>query len=307
MSPGRDARLRFRIEAALARLCRSASRVLPRRAMLAVGAALGSGISRLARRRFGIALENLRRALPELSDRERRRIARGCFRTLGRNAIDIFYFHRYSAASVGGDVRLEGWEHLERAHARGKGVLLISGHFGHWELTALMVGYRGIRMGLLSRPLDNRALQQMLLDVRLASGNYLIPKADAMKGLMRALRAGDAIAFLIDQDAHEHGIAVPFFGRPASTTTTPARLALRTGAALVPVFTVRDSDGAHRIAFEPEIEIDAGAEPQAEIRRLTERMTERLERRIREHPDHWFWMHRRWKTERTKRAGGDAA
>lgn len=293
-------RLRFLVEAGIMRLARLLAAMLPSSAAHGIGSALGSLAYRLAGGRRKIALDNLARALPELDSARRRAIAEGSFRTVGRNAMDVFLFHRYGPDSVGKEVTLEGWDHLAEAHARGKGVIVLSAHFGHWELTALIQGHRGIPMGMLVRPLDNPWLEKQLGAVRLRSGNFLIPKADGVKGLMKSLKAGGAVAFLMDQDARAHGRMVPFFGRPASTTTTPARLALRMGAAIVPCYAHPRPEGGYRIVYLPEVVPERSGDLESDVMRLTERLNEILEDWIRERPDQWFWMHRRWKTRSTK-------
>ena len=293
-------RLRFAAESAILKLARLAARAAPRGWLHAAGRALGRLAYRLARPRRRITLDNLAKVWPERSPTERQRIARGCFEILGRNAFDLLAFQRYGPDSIGGSVRLEGWEHLQRAHARGRGVLVISGHYGHWELTALMQGYLGIPMRLLYRPLDNVALDRQLLQMRQLSGNGVLSKRDGVRGMLQALRAGEVVAFVLDQDAGSDGVMLPFFGHAASTTTTPARLALRLGAAVVPTFCVAEPGGRYRIVYEPELTLEPGPDREEDILEMTRRLNRVLERWIEQHPEQWFWMHRRWKTQRTR-------
>ncbi len=290
-------RLRFWIEIALFRTLLAAGRLLPRRWLLALGTFAGDVGYLLDRRHRRIALDNLAIAFGDgLDPVEARRILRGCWRHFGRISLDAVAFHRFDRSSVGGLVSYEGLEHLERAWRRGRGVLVFSGHFGHWELTALMQGHLGMPMGLITRPLDNPRLEGLLRDLRCQSGNQVIHKRSAVRRALGILRSAGAVAIVIDQDARDEGVFVPFFGRPASTTPTLALLALRTGAAVVPTFSVPLPDGSYRIVYEPAVEVEPGGDRQTDVVRLTARCTEIVERWVRRYPELWLWMHRRWKT-----------
>jgi len=289
--------LRFWFEAAAFRLLLALSRWLPRRVLLAFGSWLGSIGFRLDARHRAVTLENLAAAYGgSVEDREIRDLARNTWRILGRNLIDALSFSRFGPESVGNAVHYEGLSHIRDAYARGKGVLLFSAHFGHWELTAMMQGYLNLPLTLITRPLDNPALERMLADLRGSSGNRIVHKRNAVREILKALREGSGVAIVIDQDARDGGLFVPFFGRLASTTPTLARMALRTGAAIVPTFCVPQSDGTYRITYEPEIEVRPGDDIEAEAYRLTEVCTAVIEKWVRAYPEHWFWVHRRWKT-----------
>jgi KDO2-lipid IV(A) lauroyltransferase len=175
--------------------------------------------------------------------------------------------------------------------------VLFSAHFGHWELTALMQGFLDLPLALVTRPLDNRALERMLAELRGRSGNRVIHKRNAIRESLRELRAGRGVAIVLDQDARAEGVFVPFFGRPASTTPTAALLALRTGASLVPTYSVPRPDGSYLIVYEPAVEVTATGDREADVRRITARCTAILEGWVRRWPELWLWMHRRWKTQ----------
>ena len=250
-------RVRYLVEATLFHMLIVAARVVPRRALLTVGGWLGEIAFHADRRHRRVTLDNLRLAYAgELSLRQQWRLARRCWHQFGRVVLDALSFPRFGLDAIGSVVRYEGLEHIRGAYARGKGVLLFSGHFGNWELTALMQGYLRLPLHLVVRPLDNPALERELARLRCSSGNWIIHKRRAVREMVKALRAGDGVAIVIDQDAHDGGLFVPFFGRPASTTPTLARLALRTGAVVVPTFCVPEAGGSYRVIYEPPVTID---------------------------------------------------
>ncbi len=268
---------------------------VPRSAMLALGSAIGTLGYHLDRERRRVALDNLARAYGStLSDREARRIALGCFRHFARITLDTVACSRLSPETLRSLVDYEGLDHLRNAYAQDRGVLLFSGHFGHWELTALLQGWLGLPLTLITRPLDNPLLEARLARERSRSGNRVVHRRNAVREMLRAIRDRGGVAILIDQDARREGIFVPFFGQPASTIPTLALLALRTGALVVPTFSVPEGR-RYRIVYEPPVPIEATTDLDADVARLTAQFTSIIERWIREHPDVWLWLHRRWK------------
>ena len=175
-------------------------------------------------------------------------------------------------------------------------MLLFSGHFGHWELVALMQGFLGMPLALVTRRLDNPLLERRLARLRTLSGNEVIHRQGAVREMLKALKRNLGIAIVIDQDAKRSGIFVPFFGRQAATTPTLAAVALKTGAPIVPVFSVPRPDGSYDVIYEPEVEVVSTGDREADVHRLTAHCTAIIERWVRRHPEIWLWMHRRWKT-----------
>lgn len=299
-------RIRFAAEAALFRVLLVLARVLPRRALLSLGARCGDLGYALDRRHRRIALDNLQRALPGIDPPRARRLVRECWRHFGRISLDTLGFHRFDLSAIGRTVHYEGLEHLRAAWERGKGVVVLSGHFGHWELIAMMQGHLGMPMGLIARRLDNPRLERLLARMRGLSGNHVIHKREAIRRSLRVLRDGGAVAIVIDQDARDDGVFVPFFGRLASTTPAAALLALRSGAAIVPAFSLLQDDGSYRIVYEPQIAVVSRGERNADVVRLTAELTAIVERWVRRHPEMWLWMHRRWKTPPPDPGASDA-
>jgi KDO2-lipid IV(A) lauroyltransferase len=199
-------------------------------------------------------------------------------------------------------VHYRGLEHIRAAYARGRGVLLFSGHYGHWELIALMQGHLGLPLALVARPLDNPRLERLLFALRTGSGNRVIHKRRAVREMLRTLHDGSGVAIVLDQDARGDGVFVPFFGRLASTTPTLALLALRSGAAVVPTYSLPRPDRSWDVVYEPALPIRPSGDTPADVLRITAACTARIESWIRERPELWLWMHRRWKTRPAEQA-----
>jgi len=273
--------------------------LLPRRWLLAVGAGFGAFAGRVLPRRTAIVRENLTGAYGDsLPDSERERVMRACWRHFGRITFDALAFPQLDQASLDATIRVEGLEHAREALAHGKGMLVFSAHYGHWEAGAYAMGLLGVPFAVIARPLDNPTLDLKLIELRKGSGNAVIPKRRAVRETIRALARGSGVAILIDQDAGaEGGVFVPFFGRPAATTPTLALLALRTEAPIVPVFADVDPDGTIRVHIEPAVPTEATGDRDADVVRVTAACTAIVERWVRKHPEQWLWMHRRWKTK----------
>ena len=290
-------RVRHWIEASVAGAFFGIARWTPRRVLLSLGSVVGRLGYYMDRRHRRIALENLHLAYgDQLDERDARQIVLACWTHFGRIVFDSLSFPRLSASSLGSIVHYDGLNHIREAYARGKGVLLFSGHFGHWELVALMQGYLDLPLALVIRPLDNPILEARLVRIRRQSGNVIIYHRGAVREMVKALRRGRGVAIVIDQDARNHGVFVPFFGRLASTTPSLASLALKTGASVVPVFSVPGKDGSYRVIYEPPVEVKETGNPDGDALQITAECTAIIERWVRRHPELWLWMHRRWKT-----------
>jgi KDO2-lipid IV(A) lauroyltransferase len=191
-------------------------------------------------------------------------------------------------------VEFEGEERVRKAYAQGKGVLFVTGHFGFWELQAMVHALQLQPMAVLARALDNPALNTLLERVRTRTGNTVIYRRGTIRRVMRTLQAGQGVGILIDQHIQSRdAIHVDFFNRPAATTTVVAALALRTGAPVVPLFALPLGRGRYRMVYEPSVEPPQPG-PDA-VREFTQRCTDVLEMYVRRHPHLWLWMHRRWR------------
>jgi KDO2-lipid IV(A) lauroyltransferase len=290
--------MRFAVETAAAASLLALARSLPERALAGLGRAMGSLAFRLDRKHTRVAEENLKIAFGDtLTDDDRRRIVRDCWRHYGRITADGAAFPRRRREEIGTRIRYENLEAVKTAYAEGRGVLVISGHFGHWELVAYMQGFLGLPMLMITKPMENPRLERALAGVRQGSGNEVVAKENAMRSVVKALARGIGVAVMIDQDARRAGIFVPFFGRPSSTIPTVGMMHLRTGAAVVAVCAYPEADGGWRIVYERLTFPGLTGDRDADVRRITADTTAWLEQKIRERPELWMWMHRRWKTK----------
>ena len=288
--------MKHRLEYAVVRALLGIVRVVPDAVVRAWGTMLGLSFYTIDRAHRRIAERNLAAAFPTRSLAERRAIARAAFRHFGRLLFELLKFSTLSPPSMLARVEFDGEERARSAYAQGKGVLFVTGHFGFWELHAIVHAIQIAPIGLLARALDNPQLNQLLEDIRQSTGNTVIYRQGTIRRVMRALQSGQGVAVLIDQHiVSRDAIYVDFFDRPAATTSAVAALALRTGAPVVPVFALPIGGGRIRVIYEHPV---APPDPNADhaIRDFTQRCTDVLEMYVRRYPDLWLWMHRRWRT-----------
>ncbi len=289
---------RHALEAALATGISAVVRRMPRRAVLALGRALGRLWAALDARHLRIAEANLRAAFPDWDAARLRKTARGVYRHFGAMLLDLLWMEGRPAQELLALADVEGIEHMVRARAAGRGVVAPSGHFGNWEFQALasvpLVG----NVSAIARPLDNPHLDRRLVALRSATGNTVIYKQRALVQVLKAIRDGGIVAVLIDQNVQrEYGVFVDFFGRPACTTTVAAALALKTGCAIVPVRCVLQRNGRYRMVYGPEVRWTGTGRRDQDLVALTQHLTSIIESWVRENPEQWLWLHRRWKTQ----------
>jgi KDO2-lipid IV(A) lauroyltransferase len=286
-----------RIEYGAVMAARGAVRPLPMAAVLACGTALGRAFHALDRTHRRLALRNLEAAFPSRSPQERAAIAREMFDHFGRLLTVLLKFSTMTPSAMLARVEFEGEERVRAAHALGRGVLLFTGHFGYWEINALVHALVLNPMSVLARPLDNPLLHDLLERVRGRTGNAVIYRRGAVRRVLRALAANQAVAVLIDQHIQTvDAVYVDFFNRPAATTSALAALALRTGAPVIPVFALPLPGGRFRMVYEHAVDPPNASDPGA-LREFTQRCTDVLEMYVRRYPGLWLWMHRRWRDE----------
>lgn len=244
------------------------------------------------------ARRNLAMALPGLDRRERKRILNGVYRSLGRALLVFARSPRLSRDNLDRWIRYDGLEHFRGVLDGGRGVLFLTGHLGNWELSALAHSLYGYPMHVLVRPLDNPYLDRLVTRYRTLCGNRLIEKTDSPRRILEALAANHAVGMLVDQNASpDNGIFVDFFGVKACASTGLARIALRTGAAVVPGFALwSPEENRYVLRFWPPLELASTGEEESDVRRATGQIHATLESIIRQYPDQWLWIHRRWKT-----------
>ncbi len=287
------------VEYALLRILATLSSLLPARLVVFCGHCLGLMVWALDARHRRIAGGNLERAFGDaLDDQQRRRMVRRTFTRFGEVLSELALFPRIARAKPERWVEVHGLHWLQEALDRGRGALVTSGHFGNWEMVALTQAQLGHPMGMVTRPLDNPLLESWMARLRGLTGNFVIHKRQALRQVLPALRHGQPVALMIDQNARgERGIFVDFFGHPASTSTALGLIACKLRCPIVPVFSVPLGGGRYRIEYEKPLEprLDA-ADHEAEVKRLTQEATSRLEAWTRRHPSLWLWLHQRWRT-----------
>lgn len=274
---------------------------LPQRSAYTLGEMAGRLAFRLDRRHRRVAVENLTRAFPgEYLPDEIQALARAVFENLGRTAVDAARSDRLLLEGNAEAVRIDGLDRLLEARRRGKGVLVIMAHFGPWELLPIIAALRYEPVHVVARPLDNPRLDDLLTSMRERGGNRVIRKREAVQAILQVLRRGETVGVLIDQHISEkEGVIVPFFGRPASTASAPALIAMRSGAAVLPVGIMREHPGRYRVLIGEEVPIRRSGERRADLVENTARFNAAIETMIRRDPGQWFWVHRRWKTQQS--------
>lgn len=287
--------MRHRIESAAVRVVRGTARLMPGPVRRATGAVLGLAFYTLDRSHRRVAITNLAQCFPSRTPAEIRRLARATFAHFGRLLLDLLEFSALPPERMLARVEFDGDERARQAYAAGRGVLFFTGHFGFWELHAMVHALRLEPIGVLARALDNPHLHDLLEGLRTSTGNSVVYRQGAVRRVLRLLGQGRGVAMLIDQHMHSpDAIWVNFFGRPAATTSTLAALALRTGAPVVPVFALPLPGGRFRMVYERPVAPPDSDTPDA-IRDFTQRCTDVLEMYVRRHPALWLWMHRRWR------------
>jgi KDO2-lipid IV(A) lauroyltransferase len=287
--------VRHRLEYLAVLALRRVLAILPHAIVRALGATMGFFFYVADGKHRRVALTNLSQAFPTRTHGEIRAIARHMFRHFGRLLFEILKFSTLSPDAMLRRVEFEGEDRARLAYAQGRGVLFFTGHFGFWELHAVVHGLQLRPIGVLARALDNPLLNALLEGVRGRTGNTVIYRQGAVRRVLKTLSAGEGVAMLIDQHMHSaDAIWVDFFERPAATTSTLAALALRTGAPVVPVFALPVAGGRYRMIYEHAVEPPQADGPDA-IREFTQRCTDVLEMYVRRHPELWLWMHRRWR------------
>ena len=265
------------------------------RLWIGLGRLLGSLIWLLGIRKR-VALDGLGRAFPQLTEAERKALAKSAYRQFGQSLAELSLVRRLSDDELAGIVRFDGWEKYEAAAALGKGVVVAVGHYGNWELLMRACGRRGVKLTVLRRDLRGVFNRKLFAGRRKAGVGELLDKGVAGDAVA-ILRRGETLALAVDQNMQlKKGVFVDFFGTPACTTPAPAVLSLRTGAPLIAAFPVRGEGGTHRVVVQGPFRPAEHLKGHAAVLDVTQQFTKAVEAMVRAHPDHWYWLHRRWKT-----------
>ena len=286
------------MEYAAARTILTGLRWLPRPLAVATGRGMGQLAYRVGGRLQRTGLRNLELAFPEMPEQERARILRGCFLNLGRLLGEVSHFPRATPESLRQIIECEGLENLEAARASGRGVILFTGHLGAWELSSFALSAFGYPLSFLVRRIDNPKVEQLIEKTRTRFGNRSIDKRSAARAMLRALYAGEMLGILVDLNTQPHeGVFVDFFGIPASTTSGLASIALRTDAAVLPIFVPWDDERQRfLLRIDPPLAITQTGDEREDVRQLTAQFTSVIETYVKRYPDQWLWIHKRWNT-----------
>lgn len=271
---------------------------MERERAIRAGARLGALAMRLDRFNRPVAMRNLEIAFPEMSRPERLRILRATFENWGRMLAEWMHFPSLGPDNIARYATYRGMENWRRGVelSRERGGLILTGHFGNWELMILAHSIYGHRVAVVNRPLRNPLIDAAVCSARNRFGNRNVPRRGAAREVVRLLRQNWVVGMPLDLDVRR-GLFVDFFSLKASTSGALARLAMATGAPVVPVFPVRDGISSHHFieCMEP-IETIRGVDHEESVLLNTQRYTKTIEDVVRLHPDHWNWIHRRWKT-----------
>jgi KDO2-lipid IV(A) lauroyltransferase len=273
-------------------------RLLPRGLARAIGAVIGAVAYRVLGRLRRVGLRNLEMAFPEMTAKEQEAILRSEYRNLGLLMAEFCQMPDYTAATASRFIRYEGLENYLQARERGKGVLVLTGHLGAWELSSFYHSLMGMPMGMVIRRLDNPLVDEFVNRIRCLRGNRVIHKDDFARGLIASMRAGETVGILMDTNmTPPQGVFVPFFGVQACTASGMARIAAKTGAAVVPGFLLwEESERRYVLHFGEELEVVHTGDAEQDALVNTATFTAAIEGYVRRYPEQWLWVHRRWKT-----------
>jgi len=270
--------------------------LLPRPAARRLAAGVARILYALSPKLRKIARVNLRIAFPDWTETQRDAATREMVRHLGWMAAEFARFPKYSKENIKEIVVLDRHENFLEGQGRGRGVLILTGHIGAWELSSFAHALYGYPLHYMARPLDNQRIDALVNSYRCASGNSPIFKNESARVMLKILKESGTIGILADQNTMpEEAVFVDFFGVPASTTTGMARVALHTDAAVVPGYVVWDeSIQKYRLMFEPAVELIRTGDTERDVRENTQRFTKVIEDIIRKFPEQWVWVHGRW-------------
>ncbi len=294
----RQIRLRERLESFALRVVAGAVGRLPRSAARAVGAVLGAVAWAVLGRLRTVGLQNLKLAFPEKTEAEREATLRGVFRSLGWQVGEFCKMGGYTVREASKFIRYDGLKNYLAAREKGKGVLVLTGHLGAWELSSFYHSLMGYPMSLVIRRLDNPLVDAYVNRIRCLHGNRVIHKDDFARGLLTSMKQGETVGILMDTNmTPPQGVFVPYFGEAACTASGLARVALHSGAAVLPGFLVWEAaEKKYVLRFGEELELIRTGDMAKDIVANTALFTATIEAYVRRYPEQWLWVHRRWKT-----------
>jgi Kdo2-lipid IVA lauroyltransferase/acyltransferase len=262
------------------------------------GRNLGLFFYYIDKRHRDVTIENLESTFgSKATKNEIETIAKNCFQNLGMSIVEIIRLEKFNQKEFLKTISVEGFSNYRDAVKKGKGLVLIGAHFGNWELLGIAISLLFQKGYMVARKMDNPYLQNKIDKIRTSTGNHVINKNDAFWEMIKLLKKGELVCLLMDQNVvKREGVFVPFFGRAACTNKGLAMILLKTKTPMVPIFIIRQNDGSHRIVVKPEIPLVQTGNLKNDIRQNTANVNLAIEEIVRQYPDQWLWMHRRWKT-----------
>ncbi len=286
--------------------------VLPLRVVQVMGSAVARFVYHLLGFRRRVIKENLRHAFPDLSEERRNEIADQSFRSVGTALLELIYFRRMTIEQIRRLIRVENVHLVHDAIQQGKGLILMTAHFGNWELCAQgVLAHTGVPMHIVIKSQSNKLIDAAVNSRRVRFGNSVVPMGDAVRAVLGALRNNEAVGMVGDQSAARESAWIEFFGRPVPTYRGPAVFSLKTGAPIVMGFAIRGEDGTYSLKLLKIDQDDLVGASESNVDELTRRHVAKTEEMIRNYPGQWMWMHRRWKhteaSDEQKKGGADEA
>ena len=263
-----------------------------------IGKMLGRFISLFSTRRTQVSLHNIEMCFGQpLGPKGAKRLNRAVILHFAQMVFEVPHILNMNKVNLNKYVVFHNEENLRNAYKKGKGVFIVTGHFGNWELMAAAISLRFGRLSIVARPFDFKPLDRVMVTLRSRFGAEIIPKQKAMRRLLNTIKQKRMVGILLDQNVDWYaGVFVKFLGEWACTNKGLALLALKTGAPVIPAFCVRQKDGPYRIYFEDEIRLKKTGDKTKDVEENTVLFTNVIEYYIRRHPEQWLWFHQRWKT-----------
>ena len=274
-------------------------RLLPKKWAMSLGKGIGMFLYHTLKKRRQIAFNNLQIAFGNDLDEDRQReICKASFINLSKTVIEFMRFTKLNPDNIWQEASVEGREHLDTAFEQGKGIIVVLTHFGNWELLSLVWGVLiPNKATAIAFPLKNQKLNAYVCRNRELLSLKLIPRKNAIRATLRALKNNEAVGFFADQNAGDQGVFIDFFGKPASTSRAPVTIALKTGTPILFTLDIRQPDDQHHVYISPPIHLDPSDDTETDVIEYTTFLVRELEKYIEKYPEQWLWLHNRWKTQ----------
>ncbi len=272
--------------------------ILPRKLRLLTGSFTGLLIYYLLPRYRKVTYTNLALAFPDKERSWYRKTALASYKNLGRTATEAICFRKLNKKNLNRYLdSVEGRKYLDEAYEKNEGVFCLASHFGNWEFLALASSLLGYKVSVVARLTDNPYLERELSSVRLTTGGRIIHKKNAIRNMRKALKDGHLIGILVDQNQiQKEGVFVDFFGTPASTTPSVALLSLKYDTPIIPCYSLPLENNKYKLVFDKPLKIKRSGDSNKDLINLVQLYTSYIENIVREYPQYWLWMHKRWKT-----------